>query len=88
MQAILAGADGPLADLVVADHGWAGAAAQHGLPVLGFADTNDPALFVGADEGKLDVVVPLDDNVTPADYAPLAAYLLANRDKAGLSRSE
>jgi hypothetical protein len=76
MQAILEAADGPVADLVVADHGWAGAAAQRGLPVLGFADTNDPALFVGAAEGKLPVVVPLDDNVAPEAYAPLAAYLL------------
>jgi hypothetical protein len=58
------------------------------VPTVAFADSNDPGLFVGEAEGKIDVVVPLDDNVTPADYAPLAAYLLANRDKAGLSRSE
>ena len=67
---------GPPPDLVVADHGWAGAAAQAGVPTIGFADSNDPALFVGAAEGKVDVVVPLDDNVTPGAYAPLAAYLL------------
>ena len=77
MQALLAAAgDRPLADLVVADHGWAGAAGQAGLPVVGFADTNDPALFLAAAEGGVDVVVPLDDNVAPADYAPVAAYLL------------
>ena len=76
MQAILEGAAEPVADLVIADHGWAGAAAEHGLPVLGFADTNDPALFVGAEEGKLPVVVPLDDNVAPDAYLPLAAYVL------------
>ena len=63
-------------DLVVADHGWAGAAGEAGLPTLGFADTNDPALFVAAAEDKLDVVVPLDDNVAPAHYGPLAAYLV------------
>lgn len=62
-------------DLVVADHGWAGAAGQAGLPVVGFADCNDPALFVGEADGLVDVVVPLDDNVLPSDYAPLAAYL-------------
>src|SRR4051794_33145027 len=57
MQAILAsGMAAP--DLVVADHGWAGAAGQAGWPVLGFADTNDPALFVAAEEGKVEVVVP------------------------------
>jgi len=64
-------------DLVVADHGWAGAAAQAGIPTVGFADTNDPALFVGAEEGTVAVVVPLDDNVLPVHYAPLVSYLLA-----------
>lgn len=74
---------GPPPDLVVADHGWAGAAAQAGIPTIGFADSNDPALFVGAAEGKVDVAVPLDDNVTPAAYAPLAAYLVRHiRDPA------
>jgi hypothetical protein len=62
-------------DLLVADHGWAGAAAQAGWDVVGFADTNDPALFVAAAEGRLDVVVPLDDNVDPAAYVLLAAHL-------------
>jgi len=63
-------------DLVVADHGWAGAAGAAGIPVVGFADSNDPALFLGAEEGKISVVVPLDDNVEPHLYGPLTAYLL------------
>jgi len=63
-------------DLVVADHGWAGAAGQAGLATVGFADTNDPALFVAAAEGKVEVAVPLDDNVAPAHYVPLTAYVL------------
>jgi hypothetical protein len=78
MQAILTElepADRP--DLVVADHGWAGAAAEAGLRVVSFADCNDPALFVGAKDGKVDVVVPLDDNVAPHLYGPLNEYLLA-----------
>lgn len=62
--------------LVVADHGWAGAAGQAGLATVGFADTNDPALFVAAAQGSLDVVVPLDDNVAPAAYVPLTSYVL------------
>jgi hypothetical protein len=79
MQAILAelaaaGADPP--DLVLADHGWAGAAAQAGITSVGFADSNDPALFVGELEGKVAVAVPLDDNVAPHLYAPLTAFLL------------
>jgi hypothetical protein len=67
---------GPRPDLVVADHGYAGAAAQAGIPTIGLADTNDPALFVGAEEGKVAVAVPLDDNVPPAAYEPLAHYML------------
>jgi hypothetical protein len=82
MQAIVA-AGGPAPDLVIADHGWAGAAGQAGWPVVGFADTNDPALFVAAEQGRAEVVVPLDDNVEPAAYAPLAAYLLAPLARSG-----
>jgi len=64
-------------DLVIADHGWAGAAGQAGVSTVGFADCNDPALFAGEAEGKIDVVVPLDDNVPPHYYTPLTGYLLA-----------
>lgn len=64
-------------DLVVADHGWAGAAGQAGVTSVGFADSNDPALFVGEAEGLVAVSVPLDDNVEPHLYAPMTAYLLA-----------
>lgn len=66
----------PAPDLVIADHGWAGAAGEAGIDVVGFADCNDPALFVGEAEGKIQVAVPLDDNVQPHLYAPLTAYLL------------
>jgi Phosphatase len=79
MQAMLAdlaaaGAGPP--DLVVGDHGWAGAAGQAGITSVGFADSNDPALFVGEVEGKIAVAVPLDDNVAPHLYAPLTEFLL------------
>ncbi|GAB3679822.1 phosphatase [Angustibacter aerolatus] len=69
-------------DLVVADHGWAGGAAARGLDAVGYADCNDPALFVGEAEGELLVAVPLDDNVRESLYAPMTAYLL---DRAGLA---
>lgn len=62
-------------DLVVADHGWAGVAAEAGLETLGLADSNDPALFVAEHEGKPIVTVPLDDNVPPHLYEPLSAYV-------------
>jgi hypothetical protein len=76
MRAVLAAAGTP-PGFVVADHGWAGAAAQAGIPTVGFADCNDPALFVGEAEGKVEVTVPLDDNVAPAFYTPVTAYLVA-----------
>jgi hypothetical protein len=75
MRTVIAALDTP-PDLVIADHGWAGAAGEAGLPTVGFADCNDPALFVGEADGKVEVVVPLDDNVTPSFYGPLTAYLL------------
>lgn len=72
----LRGAGEPPPDLVVADHGWAGAAGQAGIDAVGYADCNDPALFVGEAEGRVLVSVPLDDNVLPQLYRPLTAYLL------------
>ncbi|UQA95311.1 phosphatase [Streptomyces halobius] len=72
----------PLPDLVMADHGWAGCAGQRGIEAVGFADCNDPALFLGEAEGTLQVTIPLDDHVlSPRYYDPLTAYLL---DAAGL----
>ena len=73
----LASSGQPLPDLVIADHGYAGAAGATGAPTVGFADCNDPALFVGEAEGDVAVCVPLDDNVAPQLYAPMTRYLLA-----------
>ncbi|MEV5707709.1 phosphatase [Actinoallomurus sp. NPDC052274] len=69
---------GPWPDLVIADHGWAGAAGQAGVDTVGFADCNDPALFAGEAEGRVRTVVPLDDNVLPDHYTPLTVYLLTH----------
>jgi hypothetical protein len=79
MHAILAAltaAGDPPPDLVIADHGFAGAAAQAGLSVVGFADSNDPSLFIGEAEGRIEITVPLDDNVQPHLYRPIVDYLL------------
>lgn len=86
MQGMLSELDGygEPRPLVIADHGWAGAAGQAGLDVVGFADCNDPALFVGEAEGKVHTAVPLDDNVEPEHYAPMTAYLLAGGGFLGL----
>lgn len=75
MQALLAVLADEPPDLVVADHGWAGAAAEAGIDTLALADCNDPALFVAEAEGKPVVTVPLDDNVRPHLYDPLSAYV-------------
>jgi sensor histidine kinase regulating citrate/malate metabolism len=48
-----------------------------GIVSVGFADCNDPALFVGEAEGDVAVCVPLDDNVEPTLYEPLTAFLLS-----------
>ena len=77
MLAHLAASGEPNPDFVLADHGYAGAAARAGITTVGFADSNDPALFVGEAEGDVAVCVPLDDNVAPHLYAPMTAYLLA-----------
>jgi hypothetical protein len=64
-------------DLVVADHGWAGAAAQAGLRTIGFADCNDPGVFIAAEQGLDIVAVPLDDNILATTvYRPLAERLM------------
>lgn len=79
----LAASGSPAPQLVVADHGWAGYAAEAGLPAMGFADCNDPGLFISEAEGQLEVAVPLDDNVPPELYTPMTQYLLMRAGLAG-----
>jgi hypothetical protein len=56
-------------DLVVADHGFAGAAVAAGIPTVAIMDTNDPALAVVARRGADLTVVPMDDNRPLNSYA-------------------
>ncbi|MFB7497045.1 phosphatase [Streptomyces sp. NPDC056161] len=81
--AAAAEAGGPLPELVIGDHGWVCGAGQLGFEAMGLADTDDPALFVGEAEGRVSVVVPLDDAVRSAYYRPLTRYVL---NRACLSR--
>ncbi|MGW2434184.1 phosphatase [Streptomyces sp. NPDC001640] len=67
---------GPLPELVIGDHGWVCGAGQLGFEAIGLADTDDPALFVGEAEGRVSVVVPLDDAVRSDYYLPLTRYVL------------
>lgn len=67
---------GPLPELVIGDHGWVCGAGQLGFEAIGLADTDDPALFVGQAEGRVSVVVPVDDAVRSDYYRPLTRYVL------------
>jgi hypothetical protein len=58
-------------DLVVADHGFAGAAVAAGIPAVAVMDTNDPAFAVAAGRGADVTVIPIDDN------RPLNSYTAA-----------
>ena len=63
----------PWPDLVLGDHGFAGAAIERGVPTIAIMDINDHALAVAAAEGGEDkdvVIVPMDDNRPPYLYEP------------------
>ena len=64
-------------DLVVADHGMAGAAVAAGLPTLSIADVNDPALPLAQVRGRTDAVLCIDDNLAPRVFEPVTAAMLA-----------
>lgn len=63
-------------DLVVGDHGMAGAAIERGIPTLSIADVNDPALPLAQHRGRTDAVLPIDDNLAPRLYLPVTAAML------------
>ena len=60
----------PWPDLVLADHGFAGAAIERRIPTIAIMDINDHALAVAAAEGRDVTIVPLDDNRPPRLYEP------------------
>lgn len=68
MEALLEARPSP--EIVLADHGFAGAALERGIPAVAFMDINDQALVVPWDEDKDVVIVPLDDNRQPRHYEP------------------
>lgn len=63
-------------DLVVADHGLAGAAISRGLPTLSIADVNDPGLPLAQVRGWTDAVLPIDDNLAPRLFLPVTEAML------------
>ncbi|HEX6254443.1 MAG TPA: phosphatase [Euzebyales bacterium] len=76
MEAMLGALDVGTVDLVVGDHGMAGAAIAAGVPALSIADVNDPALPVAQVRGRTDGVLPIDDNLAPAKFVPVTAAML------------
>jgi hypothetical protein len=68
MEALLE--ERPWPDLVLADHGFAGAAIERGIPTIAIMDINDHALAVAKAEHRDVLIVPLDDNRPPRLYEP------------------
>jgi hypothetical protein len=66
MRDVLRRGDAP--PLVVADHGFAGAAVATGIPTVTIMDTNDPALAVVARRGADLTIIPMDDNRAQNSY--------------------
>lgn len=60
----------PWPDIVLGDHGFAGAAIERDIPTVAVMDINDPALAVAWAEGRDLIVVPMDDNRAPRLYEP------------------
>lgn len=59
---------GPWPDIVLGDHGLAGAAIERGIRTIAVMDINDPAIAVAWGRGKDVVVIPMDDNRPPRCY--------------------
>ena len=68
--------EGRWPDLVVGDHGMAGAAIERGVETLGIADVNDPALFMAEARGRTRFVMPIDDNLAPRLFEPVTDAVL------------
>jgi hypothetical protein len=69
MEALLDNGRRP--DVVLGDHGFAGAALERNIPTVAIMDINDPALAVAWAVGKDVVIVPVDDNRLPGAYEPM-----------------
>lgn len=65
------------ADLVVGDHGFAGAGLAHGMDAVAIVDTNDPALALAWGRGLRVFPILCDDNRPPGAYTVLTRFLTA-----------
>jgi len=77
MEAMLAEVGGPArVDLVVADHGFAGAAIEAGVPTLAIADVNDLALPLAQARGRTEGVLVLDDGLDASSFVLVTEAIL------------
>lgn len=60
----------PWPDIVLGDHGFAGAAIERDVPTIAVMDINDPALAVAWAEKRDVIIIPMDDNRAPRTYEP------------------
>lgn len=67
-------------DLVIGDHGFAGAALASGIDAVAIVDTNDPALILAWVRGLPIKPILCDDNRPPGAYRALTSFLLARLD--------
>lgn len=77
MEAMLDDVGDALPDLVVADHGFAGAAIEAGIATLSIADVNDPALPLAQARGRTEGVLLIDDGLRTELFAPVTEAMLA-----------
>ena len=91
MEAVLDAAGGREGvDLVVADHGFAGAAIEAGIATLSIADVNDPALPLAQARGRTGGVLLIDDGLAPSSFVPVTEAVvggLAGATRRSLARS-
>lgn len=62
-------------DLVVADHGYVGAAVNAKIPAVTTMDTNDPGMAVAKRMGADLTIIPLDDNRPLSCYPPIVRLI-------------
>lgn len=62
--------EAPRPDVVLGDHGFAGAAVARGIATVAVMDVNDHALAAAWSEGRDVVIIPMDDNRPPRLYEP------------------
>ncbi|MDQ3326901.1 MAG: phosphatase [Chloroflexota bacterium] len=67
----------PPVGLMIADHGFAGAALNLGIPTICVMDTNDPGVALAATLGAPVTVVPLNDNSPGEVVCEIADILMA-----------